>query len=123
MSGTGEIRVNDIGTRLLVQFTDCGTRFDFTAVTSLTSISSLVVCLGPPMGATVKTFAATFAASPSLAGTPFAGDGSDGWTEVTVVSSDVWDAQGAWTLQGRVIFPGGDFRSQTQPFQVFPNIC
>jgi len=123
MSGEGEIHVNDIGTRLLVHFSDCGTPFDFTSVTSVSSISSLALCLLPPMAAFAKTFAATFANSPSLAGTIFAGDGSDGWTELTVVTSDVWDVQGGWTLQGRVIYPGGDFRSQQQSFQVFPNIC
>ena len=75
------------------------------------------------MAGEAKTFAATFASSPTLAGTTFAGDGSDGWTEVTIVSSDVWDIEGGWKLQGRVIYPSGDFRSEVKSFDVFGNIC
>lgn len=116
-----EIHLNDIGTRILLQFTDSGTPFNFTA---LSSLSSLALCLKPPVAVT-KTFALTFASTlPTLAGTTFAGDGSDGWTEFTVVNSDTWDAIGQWQLQGHVV--GGvqeDFRSQVQTFEVFGNIC
>ena len=117
-----EIHLNDIGTRILLQFTDSGTPFDFSSVTSLSSISSLFVCLTPPLGVT-KTFALTFASSPSLAGSIFAGDGSDGWTDHTIVSSADWDEIGQWSLQGRVIYPGGDFHSEKKAFDVFSNDC
>lgn len=120
MSGTGEIRLNDIGTRLFFQFTDCGSPVDFTQISS---VSSLALCLKPAVGDT-KTFALSFAGTPvTLAGTIFAGDGSDGWTEYTIISSATWDEIGTWQAQGRVQGTLGDFRSQIKQFTVFGNIC
>lgn len=120
MSGTGEIRLNDVGTRILLQFTDCGSPVDFTAISS---VASLALCLKPPVGG-VKTFALTFAGTPpTLAGTIFAGDGSDGWTEYTIISSATWDEIGSWQAQGLVQGTLGTFRSEIKNFTVFGNIC
>lgn len=116
----GEIHLNDIGTRVIVRFTDVCSPLDFTTISS---IASLALCFKPPTG-TVKTLAATFAGSPnSLCGTPFAGDGSDGFVEATIISSAHWDEIGQWQIQGRVIGTQGDNRSEVKTFQVFDNIC
>ena len=116
----GEIHLNDIGTRVLVRFSDVCSPLDFTTISS---ISSLALCFKPPTGS-VKTLAATFAdATPSLCGTIFAGDGSDGWTQVTIVDSAHWDEAGSWQLQGRVVGTQGDNRSEIKTFEVFSNIC
>ena len=114
------IHANDIGTRVLVRFTDVCSPLDFTTISS---VSSLALCFKPPIGMT-KTLPATFAGSPpSLCGSVFAGDGSDGWVEVTIVSSSHWDEEGQWQLQGRVIGTQGDNRSEVKSFVVFGNIC
>jgi len=118
---SAEIHINDIGTRILVRFSDICSPLDFTAISS---VASLAICFKPPTGA-VKTLAATYAALgvPSLCGSIFAGDGSDGWAEVTITSSAFWDESGDWQLQGRVIGTQGDNRSDIKTFGVFSNIC
>lgn len=118
---SAEIHVNDIGTRILVRFSDICSPLDFTGISSVASLS---ICFKPPTGA-LKTLAATYAALaiPSLCGTVFTGTGSDGWTEVTIVSSAFWDEPGDWKLQGRVIGTQGDNRSDVKTFSVFGNIC
>ena len=115
-----EIHVNDIGTRVLVRFSDACSPLDFT---SISVISSLVICFKPPAAPT-KTLPATFAGgNPSLCGTVFAGDGSDGWVETTIASSAFWSEPGTWCLQGRVIGTQGDNHSEIKTFEVFANIC
>ena len=113
-----EIHLNDIGTRLLCQFTDTCSPFNFTVPSS---ISTLTISVQGPTGDT-KTFLATYASSPSLCGSTFAGDGSDGWVDYTGVSSATWDEEGDWVLQGYTAYPGGGFHSEKKEFVVYGNL-
>lgn len=48
-------------------------------------------------------------------------DGTDGKMKHTTVSGDL-DESGVWEIQGHIISPSGEWRSDIKKFSVFPNL-
>lgn len=103
-----EVHNLDYGTRFQMQITECvsGT----TTPLDLSTATDLRLLFSKPDGSTLDKVA-------SLVNPP----GTDGWIEYVAIAGDI-DQVGAWTIQGLVTFPTGEWHSEISSFQVYKNI-
>jgi hypothetical protein len=100
---TDEIHVGDIGTTFKCLIKDDDVVRDVSGATTKELIFS------KPSGETM-TKTATFTT-----------DGTDGYIEYSTITDDL-DESGYWKLQGHIVLPGLDLRTNIVTFKVYPNL-
>ena len=98
-----EIHVGDIGTLIEVTLYDCGTPVNLTGATT-----KEIILLKPSGTKVTKTAS-------------FKTDGTDGIIQYIAVAND-FDESGPWKIQGHVVLPTGEWRSDTGKFKVLDNL-
>lgn len=99
-----EIHVNDIGTIFRGTIKDASTTMDVSGATTKQII------FRKPNATTVTQTAAFYT------------DGSDGIIQYTTVSGDL-DTAGIWRIQAYIVTPSGNWKTDVQQFEVYPNIA
>lgn len=99
-----EIHVNDVGTIFRITIKDAATAMDVSGATT-----KQIVFRKPD--ATTETQTAAFYT-----------DGSDGIIQYTSDTGDL-DTAGIWKIQAYVITPSGQWKTDIQTFEIYPNIA
>jgi hypothetical protein len=100
----GEVHVGDVGTGLEVTLKDqAGEIVDISGATV-----KQIIFKKPDGQKVIKD--ATFTT-----------DGTDAKMVYVTVAGDL-DTPGAWSIQGRVVLPAGEWSSDVSQFKVFPNL-
>ena len=98
-----DIHVGDIGTRFIVTIEEDGSFVDI----STASVKEIFL---KARNGLLKTFTAGFIS-----------DGTDGKIFYDTLTGDL-DEEGSWTIQARVVFSGGDWKSKKKGFFVHGNL-